>query len=316
MPEKFATRSGDAQPINFLPSRAAMDTITHVCLLLRRNESQFSLKKVRVQRSMDCVDRNTHRNKDKLSNRRPSLFCSRGNIAPMIFGLTKAKAHAKLQRAFASRDFTDAIAAYRKLIAKTPFDHELLNNLGIAYMESGELPLSIEAFREANRILPASTHLNNLGRALLEQKDHDGARAAFVDARKFDPTDPQPWYNLTVSLREEGRLDEAHRELAEFLRAHPTHGNGMNDLGCHHLDRGEFADAINCFAKAVDNNPATLSARLNLIRLLCDAKRYPDATPHLEALAQQGLNVKVHGDSGAIAIDLDGSPFYRTKDSI
>jgi tetratricopeptide (TPR) repeat protein len=233
----------------------------------------------------------------------------------MIFGLTKAKANSKLQRAFASRNFSDAIAAYRKLISKTPTDHELFNNLGIAYMESGALNESIESFNNANRLLPACTHYNNLGRALLERKEYDAARDAFDKGRELDAADPQPWYNITVSLREEERLDEAHQELLDFLRSHPMHGNGLNDLGCHHLDRGETDDAIQCFTKAVDSDPAAVSARLNLIRSLCDAKRYPDATPHLETLAQQGLNVQVHADNDQVSIDLNGSPFYRTKPS-
>ena len=231
----------------------------------------------------------------------------------MIFGLTKAKANAILERAFASGDFTAAIDAYTGLIKKTPSDHELFNNLGVACMESGLLLQSIEAFREANRLLPACAHLNNLGRALLAQKDFEGARAAFADARKLDPADPKPWYNITVSLREEGRPEDAYHELLEFLRAHPRHVNGMNDLGCHHLDRGETADAINCFTKAVDNDPSVLSPRLNLIRSLCDAGQYPDATPHLETLARSGLNVRVQVENGLVEIDINGSAFYRGK---
>jgi cytochrome c-type biogenesis protein CcmH/NrfG len=231
----------------------------------------------------------------------------------MIFGLTKDKAHAKLHRAFETGDFADAIDAYNKLIKKDPSDYELFNNLGMAYMESGLLPESVEAFREANRLLPACAHFSNLGSALLRQKDYEGARAAFAEARKLDPDDPKPWFNITVSLREEGRQEDAHRELLEFLGAHPTHANGLSDLGCYHLDRGETGEGIDCLTKAVDNNPTALNPRLNLIQALCDTGRYPDATPHLEALARSGLKVKVHTEGETVAIDINGSPFYRGK---
>ncbi len=229
----------------------------------------------------------------------------------MIFGLTKDKAHTRLQQAFETGDFTAAIDAYNKLIKKNPSDYELFNNLGMAYKESGRLPESIEAFREANRLMPACAHLNNLGSALLQQNDFEGARAAFADARKLDPTDPKPWFNMTVALREEGRLEDAYRELREFLGAHPTHANGLGDLGCYHLDRGETAEAIDCFTKAVDNNPNALGPRLNLIRTLCDAGQYPDATPHLDLLARSGFKVRVNVEKGLIEIDINGSPFYR-----
>ena len=229
----------------------------------------------------------------------------------MIFGLTKDKAHAKLQRAFETGDFAAAIDAYTRLIKKDPTDHELFNNLGMACMESGRLPESIEAFREANRLRPACAHLSNLGSALLRQKDFEGARGAFEDARKLDPADPKPWFNITVALREEGRPEDAYRELKEFLGAHPTHANGLSDLGCYHLDRGETAEAIGCFTKVVDANPAALPARLNLIQALCDTGRHQDATPHLEALAGLGFKIRVNVENGRVEIDINGAPFYR-----
>lgn len=233
----------------------------------------------------------------------------------MIFGLTKSKANAKFQRAFATRDFTDAIASYRKLITKTPTDHELFNNLGVAYLESGALAESIEAFHNANRLMPACAHYNNLGRALLARKEFDAARAAFEKGRELDPGDPRPWYNITVSLRDEGLREDSHRELRAFLQAHPTHGNGLNDLGCHYLELGETSAATQCFTEAVTSDPGAVSARLNLIRLLCDAKRYPEATPHLETLAKQGMHVRVHAENEIVSIDLNGTPFYRTIQS-
>lgn len=234
----------------------------------------------------------------------------------MFFGLTKAKANAKLQRAFATRNFADAIEAYRKMIVKNPNDHELFNNLGVAYLESGALSESVEAFQKANLILPACVHFNNLGRALLERKQYQAAREAFAKGRELDASDPQPWYNITVALRNEGRTDEAQVELIEFLQANPTHANGLNDIGCHYLDLGETDEAMKCFKKAVVVDPFGISARLNLIRLLCDSKQYPEATPHLEILAKQGLNIRVHADkNNMVSIDINGAPFYRTPNS-
>ena len=116
-----------------------------------------------------------------------------------------------------------------------------------------------------------------------------------------------------MTLREAGRIEDARLERITLLRVHSTHVNGLNDLGCDHWDRGETEDALNCFTTAVNGAPTALSARLNLIRLLCDTKRHVDAKPHLETLARQGLDVRVQGSAEAISIDINGSPFYRTK---
>ena len=232
----------------------------------------------------------------------------------MFFGITKAKANAQLQRSFATRNFIKAITLYRKLIAKSPNDHELIHDLGVAYLESGALSEAVAAFHDANRLLPASRHYNNLGRALLALRDYDAAMAAFAKARELDPADPQPWYNLTVLLRDRGRREEAHQELRNFLQAHPTHANGLNDLGCWHLDRRETSDAIVCFEQAIANAPDAPPPRLNLIRVLCDAKRFPETTPHLDWLARQGNKVVVGTHNGEVQIDVNGTPLYRTDE--
>ncbi len=229
----------------------------------------------------------------------------------MWLRMSKAKAAARLERAFATGDFASTISAYEKLIARHPNDHELYNDLGVALLESGELGRSLAAIGTAIELHENCVHWNNLGRLYVAQKKFDDARRAFGRARELDSRDPQPWFNTIVSLREEGRGAESVEELRRFVQTFPHHVNGQVELGAHYMDdRPEHAAA--CFERALEGDPCCLPARLNLVRLLCDLGRYPESTPHLEAAAAQtGATVKVDVEDGKIIIDLDGKRFYE-----
>ncbi len=231
----------------------------------------------------------------------------------MWFQMTKAKANSKLEKAFQNRNFEGAIKAFKTLIESDSDDHELYNNLGIALLESGDYQKSIFYFNKGVQRFDLCVLWNNLGRALLKQSKHDEAQDAFNHARQLDSTDPQPWYNLTVSLRDQGRTEESFNDLLDFIQEFPDHANGLNDLGCHLLEQGKVDKAIGYLEHATITNPNYSPARLNLIQAFCECRRFPESTPHLEVIAQSGVEVKVNADEENVSIVMNGQQFFKGK---
>ncbi len=227
------------------------------------------------------------------------------------FRPTKAKAAAALMKAFRTGKFDPAIRLYEKLLRDAPNDHELHNDLGVAFLESGNLAAALAQLHKATELYDCCIHRNNLGRALLRSKDFASAVIAFGKARELDPNDPQPWYNLTICLREEGREQESLAQLVEFVRRFPDHANGLNDLGLHCEEQGNKEEALQKFQQSVTLAPASIPARVNMIRMLCDLGRYPDATPHLETLAQLGMKVHVNATETQVVIHLNDMRVYE-----
>jgi tetratricopeptide (TPR) repeat protein len=231
----------------------------------------------------------------------------------MLFGTTKSKANKLLARALQTGDFAAAISAFEKLRKKNPHDHEVLNNLGVAYLESGDNKSAASTFGDAIELNENGLLWNNLGRALLHQKQHDDARRAFSRARELDDSDAQSWYNLTVCMREQGDNAESLNELERFLEKFPKHANGLNDRGCFYDEAGQKDAAIECFSNSITANPDHVPSRLNLIRMLCDSGRFPESTSHLEHLARIGMHVKVDANDKGVKIELNGKTFYNAK---
>ncbi|GMR11986.1 MAG: hypothetical protein BMS9Abin29_0172 [Gemmatimonadota bacterium] len=213
--------------------------------------------------------------------------------------------------ALISGDFEGAIKQYRRLIKGDAHDHELFNDLGVALLESGQPAEAVQAFSTANSLDETAIHTNNLGRAHLRMGAHAAAREAFERASALDPDDPQPGYNLTVCLREQGDMEASFNALLAFSERHRDHVAAHGDLALHYQDRQDMDVAVSHCERALALDAGYVPARLNLIRMLCDAGRYPDSLPHLEAMAEQGAEVVVAAKDGQAQISIDGRPFWQ-----
>lgn len=91
-------------------------------------------------------------------------------------------------RAFLEGRHDEAIDLLEQSIAQDPTFPDAYNNLGMVYIETGEIAAAIEVLREAVVVRPdfAQAH-NNLGRALYIANDIAGALSAFDDAIAIDP---------------------------------------------------------------------------------------------------------------------------------
>ena len=226
-------------------------------------------------------------------------------------GLFSKPTKERAAQALNSGDFKGAIKRYRRLIESDAGDHELFNDLGVALLESGQPGEAAEAFSRANDLHENPIHWNNLGRAQLQLGAFAVARASFEKAVALDPDDPQPRYNLTICLREQGDMEASFNALLAFSEGHPDHVAAHGDLALHYEERQELERAESHCERALALDPDYAPARLNLIRMLCDAGRYPDSLPHLEALAERGAKVVVAAEDGQAQISINGGLFWQ-----
>jgi len=230
----------------------------------------------------------------------------------MFSALRKLRDQKRFAHACRKGDLDAAVAAGRSLLAGAPDDHKVQNDVGVVLLDAGQPGQAEACFRRAVELLENAIHVNNLGRALMAQRRYDEARKAFARAADLDPADPQPQFNAVVLLREQGD-DHAAEALDRFVSRFPNHAGGQNELGCTLEQRGDVDRGLDCFLRATQLAPGYYPAHLNRIKALCDSGRYPEATPHLEALAAIGLRVRVSVKDGAVEIDIDGTPFYRGR---
>ncbi len=151
---------------------------------------------------------------------------------------------------------------------------------------------------------PRSVAANNTLSALAVAQG-DGARAERYarraielsggDASGPDPRvgeagkrDPLPWLSLASALALQGDRQGAASAYAEALEISPGHPEALSSLGGLAAEQGRLAEAEQFMRAAVDNDPYSHNARLNLGTLLTatthlDAQRLEEGQVHLRA---------------------------------
>jgi predicted TPR repeat methyltransferase len=155
----------------------------------------------------------------------------------------------------------EGIALIRRAIAAIPTEPGPWNNLGNVLVESQRLDEAIEAYRTSVALskgtLASTDALNNIGTVHRKRYEWAAAEQAYRDALAVRPDFMEAWYNLSLTLMNQGRI----------------------------------ADGLLANSKAITYSPRHLQARDQVIRaLLLQGEREPAANLYREWLAEEPDN--------------------------
>jgi protein O-mannosyl-transferase len=121
---------------------------------------------------------------------------------------------------FEKGDVDDAIQKYERSLQLQPDYTEALYNLGSALLQKGEVDRAIGLCEQALQLQPtdADAHVV-LGNAFMVKQNVESAIVHYREALKLRPDDSNAHHNLGVALQQEGKEEEAARELE---KAGPT----------------------------------------------------------------------------------------------
>lgn len=142
------------------------------------------------------------------------------------------------------------------------------------------------AFKADGRYAPAYDMMGNLLRLEGGKVNLQKADTYFKKAIAIDPKFMQARNNYGVYLSEMGRHKEA---ITQFTIAGNTLGyedraSALENLGRLHLKLGQTKSAEDAFKKAVEINPDTVVARLELIDITIDQKRTLQSKAYYDSL--------------------------------
>jgi tetratricopeptide (TPR) repeat protein len=178
----------------------------------------------------------------------------------------------------------DSIVAYRKSVAAKPDVFESNLNLGLELADAGQA--------EAEKFLRAATNLrtgNGLAQghkrawmALGHLLEPDDAVAAFREAAKLDPTDPEPHLLAGSLLEKQQHNPEAEKEYRKTLEIAPNSADALAALINLYMQQKRFSDAEALLQKLVALRPKDAGAHLQLGRMLAISGKNEEAAAELE----------------------------------
>jgi Flp pilus assembly protein TadD len=186
----------------------------------------------------------------------------RGDFEPAIVEL----AHAL----FATHQDAEGTRTLEGGVAQFPQDDLLLNDLGNAYLRTGEMEQAAAVLERAEKANPERSETHNL---------------------------------LGAIARVRGDLTTAEREFREALRCLPNDAEANDNLGNLLFERGVYKEAASYFEKAIDAAPAFSKAHHHFGRLLVVMNQVPRGVAELSLAAREDADdFQVHEDLADILV--------------
>ena len=170
--------------------------------------------------------------------------------------------------------------------AKNPIAH---NNLGLALADCGQIDGAIAHYRKALEIKPDHelAH-NNLGLALASRGQLDEAIAHYRKALEIKPEYVHALYNLGNALAGRGQVDEAIAQYRKALKIKPDYAAAHHNLGNVLAGRGQVDEAIAHFRNALEIRSDLVAAHVCLGDILVRRGQVGKAITHY----QQALQIR------------------------
>src|SRR5450755_3363545 len=174
----------------------------------------------------------------------------------------------------ATKHVPEAIVAYRKSVDAKPDVFESNLNLGILLARQGENAEAAKYLKAATQLKPTAKADEGLARAWLslglveEASDPQQALAAYAEAAKLTPSDPEPHVSAALLLEKQDKLDEAAREYQAAAKLDPKSTQPITGLANVYSKQKKYAEAETQLRKLLTANPDDGNARDQLGRVL------------------------------------------------
>ena len=178
--------------------------------------------------------------------------------------------------AFEAQRYADAVIEFRKAVAANPDNVTARINLGAALTQVGDLNGAAEEFQEALRIEPGKLNAHyNLASVFAAQDKHAEAITHLRSVLRVDPKDLNARFLLAKELVKTESLDEALVELSRVVQEAPDNEAALLEQVKLLYRKGQFKQALDVLEKGHKQYPQKGRTAVMLAYLLA-------ASPELE----------------------------------
>ncbi len=199
--------------------------------------------------------------------------------------------------------FDLALDAYQKALLINPESPEVLNNLGNALKEQGNLQKATEVYKKALVLKPNSADIcYNLGTILEDQGFSEIALELFERALINKPDFAEAYNSIGNALRVKGDLVASISNFEKALQIRPQFAEASNNLGVAFQKCGRLTEAVKMYNQAIDIRPDLVEAFYNLGNLYHEEKKFEQAIACYVACLKRNPNFNTAYEALAFAL--------------
>jgi len=153
-------------------------------------------------------------------------------------------------------NYSTAIDLLKRSVEAEPKSKMGWNDLGLAYLDSRQDDLAIQAFQKQIGVNPYHEYAyNNLGRVYLYERKYEEANKWFGKQIEIDPLDKYAHANLGISYLEQHKYEDAVPELEKATSLTPDNAEDQVRLGEAYLNLDQDEKAMAAFDRAAKVSP-------------------------------------------------------------
>src|SRR6266513_3201242 len=183
--------------------------------------------------------------------------------------------------------YHNLVTLYTATLTKNPGCWMAHYNLGIALNDQGDADGAIAHYRQAVELRPSYAEAHyNLGR-LLAQKGHlDEASVHYEKTLEINPADVEAHNNLGATLFANGHVDEAIAHYRKALAIQPDYADASCNLASALLSNGDLDGAIGYYSACLAILPNQAESQYNLANVLFQTGRMDGAIAHYQKVLE------------------------------
>ena len=183
--------------------------------------------------------------------------------------------------------YHNLVTLYTGTLTKNPGCWMAHYNLGIALNDQGDADGAIGHYRQAVELRPSYAEAHyNLGRLLVQKGQVDEAVAHYEKALEINPADAAAHNNLGATLFANGRVDEAIVHYQKALAIQPDYADASCNLANALLSNGDLDGAIAHYSACLAVSPNQPEAQYNLASALFRTGRTDEAIAHYQKVLE------------------------------
>jgi serine/threonine-protein kinase len=186
-----------------------------------------------------------------------------------------------------------------------PTDFWLNYDLGTALWDQKDYEGAVRFYTAAIAVRPhAVAALNDLGNVLRDQNKLDEAIAFYRRATEVDPKFVYGQSNLGSVLRAKGKLDESAEAHRRAIEIDPNFGPLYSNLGNVLREQKKLEEAETAYRKAIELDPGNARPHFGLGNVLVDRGKLDDAVAlYQKAIALDPTLFPVYANLGIVLLD-------------
>jgi len=183
--------------------------------------------------------------------------------------------------------YHNLVTLYTATLTRNPGCWMAHYNLGIALNEQGDTDGAISHYREAVELRPVYEEAHyNLGRLLAQKGLVEQAIAHYEKALEINPYDADAHNNLGATLLANGRTDEAIAHYRKALMIQPDYADASCNLAGALLSKDDLDGAIAYYSACLALSPNQPEAQYNLASALFRRNRMDEAIVHYQKVLE------------------------------